>query len=105
VTKPKEWFAVKRTEYSKSYQFYPPNKNNKQTIAAIEPDGGNFEVVTLIEKTAYDALAEKLKAAEAERDFHKTNCIRCAGLETERDQLCIEINELKSQNRELMRLV
>lgn len=54
--KPREWFAVKRGKNS-SYQFYEPNSRNRKTIEAIAPDGGNFEVTCLIEKSAYDALA------------------------------------------------
>lgn len=56
--KPREWFAVKRAKKS-SYQFYEPNPGNRKTIEAIAPDGGNFEVTCLIEKSAYDRLASE----------------------------------------------
>lgn len=55
----KEWFAVKRTKDSKTYQFYPPNVNNRKTIAAIAPDMGNYEVITLIDKSEYDELKQQ----------------------------------------------
>lgn len=59
---PMEWFAVRRTKYSTSYQFYEPSIGNRETIEAIAPDGGNFEVVTLIDKRAFDELLAQAKA-------------------------------------------
>jgi hypothetical protein len=56
---PREWFAVKRTKDS-GYHFYAPNENNRETIESIAPDRGNFEEVTLIEKSAYTALETEL---------------------------------------------
>lgn len=87
--KPREWFAVKRAKGS-SYQFYEPNPRNRKTIEAIAPDGGNFEVTCLVEKSAYDALAaenERLREAltkiakqTVDDDWTETTrfCIRAA---------------------------
>lgn len=57
MSKPKEWFAVKRSKNS-SYQFYEPNPKNRKSIEAIAPDKGNFEEICLVEKSAYDELLE-----------------------------------------------
>lgn len=61
----KEWFAVKRTRSSTHYQFYAPDLRNREIIEAIAPNGGNFEVIVLIEKSAYDELARRLADMEA----------------------------------------
>ncbi len=56
-----EWFAVKRTKGS-SYQFYVPTPSikNIETIEAIAPDAGNFEVINLIPVSAYSELKREL---------------------------------------------
>lgn len=75
--KPRVWYAVKRTRYSKSYQFYEPNKNNPETIKAIAPDGGNYEVFELIEK-AYADFRERTAQSELSRVRAQNEVLKCA---------------------------
>lgn len=63
VSKPREWFAVKITKESK-YQFYPPNENNLAIIEDIAPDRGNFEVIRLIEYSAYEDVCKQFEDAD-----------------------------------------
>lgn len=58
-----EWFAVKRTKASKNYEFYCPNKRNREIIEQIAPNGGNFEVIELVEKSELTALKAKYQKA------------------------------------------
>ena len=46
-----EWFAVKRTKDSKSFQLFEPNIRNKEIIDAIAPEKGNYLVFSSVRST------------------------------------------------------
>ena len=91
VSKAREWFAVKRTKASTSYQFYEPNKNNLKSIEAIAPEGGNYEVITLVSKSALDELQTQLEETKLEVD----------NLNTHLKMFVLGFKSMESENKKL----
>lgn len=94
--KPRELFAVKRTEDSKSYQYF----SKIEHANAIAPERGNFEVIAYIEKSAYDALVKerdawKFRAHELAQ--HVRNNTEVIHVLKERDALAAQLAEAKSE--------
>ena len=71
-----EWFAVKRAENSRAFQFYEPNARNKKTIEAIAPESGNHLVICLVDRINYDNLISALGVAVEVLEMYCDN--KCA---------------------------
>lgn len=57
-SKAREFIAYKRTK-SSSWLYYEFSEETDQAIDSIAPDAGNFCKLRLIEKSAYDELADR----------------------------------------------
>lgn len=94
-----KWFAVKRAK-SSAYHFYAPRADNLKTIEAIAPDGGNFEVVELVDCARLLPLIRELCAELEAAEAALAQTIRHCGADLCTFPLCeadcfIEVNKVR----------